>query len=160
MQLMPKLDEKAKLLKEVYRACKERITLLLNLLGSPPHNQFEYTLNPNDREKFRLLLKAIADSLEFERSEDYRRFTTEVVVWCQNAFNDEYAKACQSQNVSAPYALRRGLDFLQVVMYRDLRRNQVAGEESQRYFIFKELVKTYPPFSPVTGSNRNVSDNS
>jgi hypothetical protein len=154
---MAKQSEKSKIIKEIYRSGQERVQFLLNLIGTVNSDTLHCALTEDDWNRFRLVMGSIKDSMQFDRSEDYRAAVQHVTQWCHRAGESNYLKSCIEQNKSLPYSIKKGIEFLQVVMYRDLRRINLESEESRRYFVFCSLIQTMPTFansvtlSPTSG---------
>jgi hypothetical protein len=142
------------LLKEIYRSGRERIQYLLKMHASIYPDTLKFDQSPEDRIRSAQVLTAIRDSLQSEKSEDYRTAITQVCNWCLQAQDLTFQILCTNANKSQPYAIRQGLEFLQVALFRDLRKSVLAGEESRRYHIFWALVESLPTLESKTRTHQ------
>ena len=153
---MDKRSDKSKIIKEIYRSGQERVRYLQNLVGNAQLDTLTLPLSEEDWDRFRQVLVALRDSFQFDRSEDYKKVMVAITAWSLEAIQEPYRKLCLDHKVSLYYALRKGLECMQVVLYRDLRRMTLESEESRRYHVFCEFARGLP--SPSLAAAKTDTD--
>ena len=141
---MAKKGDSKKQLKEIYRQGNDRISLALKLFGHTTQTSPAVLHAKNEHDSFRNLIQSIHDSLHYEENPEYRTPILQVTKWVLSAYTTQYIEATKGSSTSCFYAIRRCLDFLHLILYRDLRRKQKSSAESQAFFELQTLLNQFP----------------
>jgi hypothetical protein len=131
-------------LREIYHESKQRIRIVLNLLGKPEPNK----QNPLPDEKsfttISTLINSIMSASQFEPKNQYGDAIYELSNWMNFAFNKKYLTENMDKYPNPLYLFKKGAEILHSFLHRDLRRKQFSSEEDEIYRNFMSTINSLP----------------
>ena len=136
---------------DIYKGCKSKVTEIQQILDLHQNTKENY-------QEIRIKFEQINALLEEDRPNEFKDAAQKLVRWLRRASDYGYLNAPPThQYLSASDAFKKGIDVLNLLLQRDLRKQKLAGGESQVYYGFIDLVRQIPPPPNVeapAGSNQ------
>lgn len=131
--------------RDIYRQSRDRVNALLKILVQVKQETTHAAVFEKEFDTLLNTARLIYVSQKMEAENDYRKAMVNVSNWVLNAIHRDYIKQNSSRTPSAPYAIKKGLEVLHLLLHRDLRRRVLSATESQLYFEFERLATSLPP---------------
>lgn len=145
-------------LKELYHEMKQRIRIIISLLGKPEVDKQNPLPEENSFQTISNLINSIMSSAQFEHDNQYRDAIVDISNWLNCAFQKEYLETNSSCYPNPLFAVKKGAEILHSFFHRDLRRKQLTSEEHEIYRNFMTLVGNLPDPTKVK-LDQNEVDN-
>lgn len=131
-------------LKDLYHEMKQRIRIIINLLGKQEPDKKNPLPDDKSFEKISNLINSIMSSSQFEPENQYRDAIVEISNWLNAAFQKEYLESNSSCYPNPLFAVKKGVEILHSFFHRDLRRKLLSVEEHEIYRNYMALISNLP----------------
>lgn len=130
--------------KELYHEMKQRIRIIINLLGPLEPNKQNNLPEEKTFDKIANLINSIMSSAQFESENQYREAIVNISDWLNEAFNKEYLTENAAIYPNPLFTVKRGAEILHSLFHRDLRRKLLSSEEHELVRSFNALIQQLP----------------
>ncbi|MES2615006.1 MAG: hypothetical protein V4591_06295 [Bdellovibrionota bacterium] len=145
-------------LKELYHEMRQRIRIIIQLLGKPEPDKANPLPEGNSFNTISNLINSIMSSAQFEPENQYKDAIIEIISWLNAAFHKEYLNTNKACFPNPIFAIKKGAEILHSFFHRDLRRKQMSSEEHEIYRNYMQLIRNLP--DPQKNKlNQNEADN-
>ncbi len=133
-------------LKGLYQELKEKIRLILGILGALEEKKTS-ALDDLNVQRLAHLLNDVLNNCDSESNLQYREAIFFVSSWMKKASQKNFLQANYNCSPHPSIVLKKGAETLHSLFHRDLRRKNLSGSEEELYRRFVCLTKTIPsPF--------------
>jgi hypothetical protein len=130
--------------KDLYHEMKQRIRILINLLGKPEVDKLNPLPDDKTFDKISNLINGIMGSSQFEPESQYRDAIVEISNWLNCAFQRDYLNTNGHCYPNPLFVVKKGVEILHSFFHRDLRRKLLSSEEHEIYRSFIALTANLP----------------
>jgi len=130
--------------KNFYLEAKNKIRIILNLLGRPEPGKSNPIPDDNSFQMIRSLIQDITKIRTIETENSYRDAIVEITEWMLRVFEKDFLIAHEKHYPNPVYAVKKGAEILHSFLHRDLRRRQFSFEEEEIYRNYRSMMKNFP----------------
>ncbi len=131
-------------LKEIYHEMKQRIRIIISLLGKMEPDKKNPLPDDKTFHKIANLINSIMSSAQFEHENQYRDAIVDISSWLNLAFHKDYLNTNESLYPNPLFAVKKGAEVLHSLFHRDLRRKLFTSEEHEMVRNYTNLIGTLP----------------